>query len=849
MAVSLPDLRTGHLRAGALVLMAVLFALLATAEGCGERNEVAEQRPRPEPEKTVDAPLEAGAPDSAPPDGGDVDRGRSVVGPIGLAAMSGEAFERLPLLRRSERAFRESSFDRTGGNDDRVIKSAGTLYTDARGDRVLLDTVGPGCVYRLWFTFIDPRERIRFYFDGEAVPRLDVRILSLFDGKTPPFSPPLVGDATVSSGGFFSYVPLPFAKSLKVATTNVGEFYYQIDHHLFDPDVPVITWTGTEDDSAARAVWNAAGADPKAEHPGTVIASSLVSIPAKGATTLLDVAGPRSITRIHLALPGVAPMREGDYTDVGRAFTGESSFTMKLDPLNEGAVLQRRLDFGIADQKALIFVDDLPAGTWLDRGVSGTFRDHSFVIPSSLTTGKSTIHVRVVFDSSADDWNEFYYWAYSRVRGKDVLTDELDVGDAASEVAHGYAVEGQTFHGSRSSKYPEARAMAAPLEDLRLRITWDDAAQPSVDAPLGAFFAQGHYGPGLTSGLAAGIGRDGVMYMYFPMPFAKRAKVELVNEGTTAYDRVWYELRHRPYDDPFGAVGYFSTAFHAATPSVAGKDLVFLEAQGAGTVVGVVQSENGPPIRGYLEGDDRVHIDGRRTPQIQGTGTEDLYTGGFYFNRGPYTLPLNGNPVHYANDEDDGTSMYRFFVPDVIPYRGDIRFTIEHGPANDVSVHAWTLAYYYAQSTSRIALTDTLVIGDAKSEQTHAYTVTSATFEGSRTYTFEREDPTPMTASGRAHTGTSSFELAIAPENEGVLLRRLFDQHIGRQRARVYVDGIEVGELYTPHSNPAHAWREDEIALPASATSGKTKLRLRIEFVSSTDDWNEFEYRALSVLR
>ena len=106
----------------------------------------------------------------------------------------------------------------------------------------------------------------------------------------------------------------------------------------------------------------------------------------------------------------------------------------------------------------------------------------------------------------------------------------------------------------------------------------------------------------------------------------------------------------------------------------------------------------------------------------------------------------------------------------------------------------------------------------------------------------------PLTSSGRAHTGASVFDLAIAEGNRGVLLRRLLDQHIGRQRARVFVDDVYVGDFYTPSSNPHHAWREEELAIPAIVTSGKSRLRIRVEYLSSSSDWNEFEYRALSVL-
>ncbi|HYO52263.1 DUF2961 domain-containing protein [Archangium sp.] len=42
-------------------------------------------------------------------------------------------------------------------------------------------------------------------------------------------------------------------------------------------------------------------------------------------------------------------------------------------------------------------------------------------------------------------------------------------------------------------------------------------------------------------------------------------------------------------------------------------------------------------MRGGLEGDERVHVDGSLTPQLYGTGTEDFYESGWYFSRGTFS--------------------------------------------------------------------------------------------------------------------------------------------------------------------------------------------------------------------
>jgi hypothetical protein len=809
----------------------------------------------------VGTPEDGGAADGHPTDGSSGDAGAdaiapeplaSTTGPIGLDALGATAFEHLADLRTGELALRETSFDRTGGNLDSAA-TGNFLYLDDHGDRVLLDQRGPGSLSRMWFTGFGPAQEIHVYFDDETSPRISTKLADLFSGTKAPFLAPLVGDAKAASGGFYSYLPLPFAKAIRVtATAGSPDFYYHLDSHLYEPSTSVTTWSGTEDSSAARALWSAAGADPKPT-AGNVSVTGTVSVPVGGTRTLLDVDGPRSIASLHLGVAGVFPVRAVPYTDDGRGFGagGASSFTVKVDPANEGAVLQRRLDHGIADQAAQIFVDGQLAGTFRDRGVDSahSWRDDSFPIPPSLTAGKSQVMVRVVFQSGSQDWNEFFYWVYSRVRGAEKLTDTVDVGNAASEAAHAYAIVAQTFSGSRGYTYPPPETFAGPLDDLWIRMTWDGAATPAVDAPLGSFFAQGQYGPGFVRGLAAGMNADGVLYMYFPMPFARHAKVELVNHGSGPVEDVWFDVRHQPFLRSFENVGSFFTSFHEAAPSTDAKDLLVLEARGAGQVVGIVQSAEGPPIRGYLEGDDRVLIDDRRTPAIHGTGTEDIYNGGFYFSEGPYSIPVSGNPTHVIASSDR-TSAFRFFLSDAIPFRSHVRFTLEHGPLDDIAVNAWTLAYYYAKLEPRIVTSDTLAIGDAPSETKHAYAVTGGTFSGARTSSFEGEDDkVSMTASGRGHKGASELTLAIDPGNRGVLLRRVLDQGIGRQIAKVFVDGAPAGVWSTPQQNGQHRWREDEILLPARLTEKKSAIRVRFEFASADEDWNEFEYRAYSIVR
>jgi hypothetical protein len=73
------------------------------------------------------------------------------------------------------------------------------------------------------------------------------------------------------------------------------------------------------------------------------------------------------------------------------------------------------------------------------------------------------------------------------------------------------------------------------------------------------------------------------------------------------------------------------------------------------------------------------------------------------------------------------------------------------------------------------------------------------------------------------------------------------DYGIGNQNADVYVDGARVGTWYRAGSNSAR-WRDDDFIIPASLTKGKNQITIRVAFISSDSDWNEFTYWLYSLI-
>ncbi|MEV5025673.1 glycoside hydrolase family 172 protein [Paenibacillus sp. LPE1-1-1.1] len=440
--------------------------------------------------------------------------------------------------------------------------------------------------------------------------------------------------------------------------------------------------------------------------------------------------------------------------------------------------------------------------------------------------------------------------------GTTAETGSIDIDGGKEQVL--LRIEGQRAISSLKLNIPgvtPATGNGAVLNEIRLRLYWDGEETPAVDAPLGSFFALGPFGAFGTKALPVGMDDTGTMYAYFPMPFEKEARLELVNTGTESVKDVSFELRHRPFSGSFRQMGYFKTRFsEQQAEAYDGKDLPVLEEEGAGKFIGVVQSLNselnqGPVDRWHLEGDEKVYVDGSQSPAIHGTGTEDFYNGGWYFNKGLFTQPLAGYTAFRIENNRDSATMYRFLTHDAIPFRDGIRVMLEHGAFNDVTEQVWLLAFYYHNPRSQLVLSDTLDVGNEESEQSHAYEITETYWQGSSLYQYEgAQNNDLVTDNGRAHTGYSSFTLDLQPGNEGALLRRRFDQTVENQSASVYVDNDFVGIWYKAGGNGTHNWRDEDFIIPASYTRGKRSIRLKVEYIDSAVAWNEYRYSLFSLI-
>jgi len=228
------------------------------------------------------------------------------------------------------------------------------------------------------------------------------------------------------------------------------------------------------------------------------------------------------------------------------------------------------------------------------------------------------------------------------------------------------------------------------LRGLLLTAAWN-GGPPSVQAPVADLFACG-FGPTPFAALLLGWDERGG-YLHLPMPFRKGARFALRNASGRTID-VSAALVWRPGAPPadFGAL-------HAEFRSEDGVGLdlyEFAHIAGPGRFVGVTQTLQGVADLWYLEGNEEFTVDGERTPSIRGTGTEDFYNGGWYWNEGPCALPLHGIGVK-EEWTTNRTTPWRMWLPDAVPFARSLVARIEHGSQNGVRDASYSsVAFWYA---------------------------------------------------------------------------------------------------------------------------------------------------------
>ena len=245
------------------------------------------------------------------------------------------------------------------------------------------------------------------------------------------------------------------------------------------------------------------------------------------------------------------------------------------------------------------------------------------------------------------------------------------------------------------------------LKKLVLRMYWDGESEPSVETPVGDFFGLNLGEYFMYQSALLTVAAVKALNAYFPMPFAKAARITVTNECEQRVDAYYSNIDYQILPRLPENIGYFHAQYRQAAPcpgwstavekNLSGKDnYVFLEATGRGHFVGVTQgivlNQNG----WWGEGDDMLFVDGSEMPISNGTGSEDYYNGAWGFDGKQFDYQHVGVP-HVANPWAIGGTwcVYRWHIDSPLNFRKSIRMTIEHGNGNDRSDNFYSVAYWY----------------------------------------------------------------------------------------------------------------------------------------------------------
>lgn len=213
----------------------------------------------------------------------------------------------------------------------------------------------------------------------------------------------------------------------------------------------------------------------------------------------------------------------------------------------------------------------------------------------------------------------------------------------------------------------------ATMRSLVIRAWWDNQEHPSIEAPLGDFMGMAHGKVEAYHSAAHSVGQKAGMNIWLPMPFQKRARFTVSNEGQKAVP-FFYQIDYTIGDRHGPGVGRLHVLFRRENPTTLKRDFELLprrEGKGrfVGTVIGV---RNLHGDQWWGEGEVKVYMDGdKHFPTICGTGSEDYVGLSWGIQQTPF--PFNGCSLNRNNF----ISIYRWHLPDPIFWQEECRITIQ----------------------------------------------------------------------------------------------------------------------------------------------------------------------------
>ena len=250
------------------------------------------------------------------------------------------------------------------------------------------------------------------------------------------------------------------------------------------------------------------------------------------------------------------------------------------------------------------------------------------------------------------------------------------------------------------------------LRSTVLEISFD--GEKTVWVPAGEFFGCGYtyepYSSWFTS--CTGTGR---MESRWTMPFEKTCVVTVHNYAAKPVTLSLTALEIGGYKWDSARSMHFGACWHeyADAPSRKGAektqyDYDYAELQGEGLFVGTTLALWQPATRWWGEGDEKVFVDGEKTPSYIGTGTEDYY-GYAWCRPQPFDHPFlaqpigigQGRPLHEDFARRNAVNV-RNRALDAIPFTKSIRFHREMWHwLEDIKLDFAPLACWYMRPGGR----------------------------------------------------------------------------------------------------------------------------------------------------
>jgi len=220
-----------------------------------------------------------------------------------------------------------------------------------------------------------------------------------------------------------------------------------------------------------------------------------------------------------------------------------------------------------------------------------------------------------------------------------------------------------------------------------LRIYWDGAEHPSVECPVGDFFASGWSKFAPLSSLAVCVNPGSAFNCYWQMPFRKRCRItfeNLAGEDMVLFYQINYALQEVPAE-----TAYFHAQFRRVNPLPYKEVYTILDGvEGWGHYVGTYMAWGVNNSGWWGEGEIKFYMDGDgEFPTICGTGTEDYFCGSYNFENQAtkqyqeFSTPYAGLHQVLRPDGVYGSQMrfgmYRWHLTDPVRFEKDLRVTIQ----------------------------------------------------------------------------------------------------------------------------------------------------------------------------